>query len=87
MYHFNNNEIEVECLKDGKGQLVCVQVGVRGIVDSRLFLYDGLDDTGDLIAEIDMNDTDNWVGFDCEFFTGLAYKTTEGAGKFTVVFM
>jgi hypothetical protein len=86
MYHFNNNEIENENLKTGNGQLVCVQIGVRGVSGSRLFLYDGITDQSPLIAEVDMENVDFWLGFDCEFRDGLSYKTTENAGKFTIVY-
>jgi hypothetical protein len=86
MYHFNDNEQEVETVKQGNGQLICIQIGVHGIDGSRLFLYDGIDENSPLIAEIDMCNADFWLGFDCEFTNGLTYKTSANAGKFTVVF-
>ena len=82
-YHIDNIQ-ETRTLKSGSGQLVRLTVNRKGSSGSSLILYDGVNDTSPIIADIDTYKCDSYMEYDFGFQDGLTYKTSANPGDITV---
>lgn len=73
-------------VKNTPGKLIRIVIGDKGTAAASITLYDGVDNTGTVIAAVDTDEINNDLVYDVEFDTGL-YIVISGTGvKMTVVY-
>lgn len=73
-------------VKNTPGRLIRIVIGDKGTAAASITLYDGIDNTGTIIAAVDTDEINNDLVYDVEFDNGLFIEISGTGVKMTVVY-